>query len=76
MIYRLDSLTESSINPITNQPFDDSWIIWQLTASREYKQMVGSFKGCAYTIKYSRYTMDGKCRFAILLSLTRNKTKI
>ena len=58
MIYRLDNFIENSINPITNEPYDNSWIIWQLTDSREYKEMVGSFNGCAYTIKFSRYT-DG-----------------
>lgn len=58
MIYRLDNFIENSINPITNQPYDDSWAIWMLTYSKEYKMMVGSFNGCAYTIKFSRYT-DG-----------------
>ena len=58
MIYRLDNFIENRINPITNQPYDDSWIVWQLTYSKEYKLMVGSFNGCAYTIKFSRYT-DG-----------------
>ncbi len=56
MIYRLDDFVESNINPITNRSYDDSWIIWQLTDSKEYKQMVGSFNGCAYSIKFSRYT--------------------
>lgn len=58
MIYRLDDFTENSINPITNQPYDDSWVIWVLTDSKEYKMMVGSFNACAYTIKFSRYA-DG-----------------
>lgn len=55
MVYRLDDFFENNINPITNKPYDDSWIIWQLTDSREYKEMVGSFNGCAYTVKVSRY---------------------
>ena len=58
MIYRLDYFTENSINPITNQLYDDSWVIWMLTDSKEYKMMVGSFNGCTYTIKFSRYA-DG-----------------
>ena len=57
-VYRLDNFTENHINPITAKPYDNSWIIWQLTDSEEYKQMVGSFNGCAYTIKFSRYA-DG-----------------
>lgn len=56
LIYRLDDFTENSINPITNKPYDDSWIICMLTDSKEYNQKVGSFNGCAYTIKYSRYS--------------------
>lgn len=58
MIYRLDNFTENGINPITNQPYDDSWIVWQLTDSKEYKMMVGSFNSCAYSIKFSRFS-DG-----------------
>ena len=58
MIYRLDNFIENNINPITNQPYDDDWIIWQLTDSKEYKLMFGSFKGCAYSIKFSRF-VDG-----------------
>lgn len=54
LIYRLDDFTENSINPITNKSYDDSWIICMLTDSKEYNQKVGSFNGCAYTIKYSR----------------------
>ena len=54
MIYRLDNFTENGINPITNKPYDSSWIIWWLTDTDEYKQMVGAFNGCAYTIKFSR----------------------
>lgn len=54
MIYRLDKFTENSINPITNLPYDSSWVIWQLTDSKEYNQLVGSFNGCAYAIKVSR----------------------
>lgn len=56
MIYRLDEFEENSINPITNKPYDESWIICQLTDSNEYNQMVGSFNGCAYSVKYSRYS--------------------
>lgn len=58
MIYRLDDFTENSINPITNHPYDDSWVIWVLTDSKEYKMMVGNFNACAYTIKFSCYA-DG-----------------
>lgn len=58
MIYRLDEFTENSINPITGIPYDASWVIWQLTDSKEYKMTVGSFNGCAYSVKFSRF-FDG-----------------
>lgn len=54
MIYRLDRLAENSINPITGQTYDDSWIILMLTDSPDYQQMCGSNRSCAYTIKISR----------------------
>lgn len=58
MIYRLDELQENSINPITHQPYDHTFVIWQLTDTTAYKQLVGRFNGCAYAIKFSRHT-DG-----------------
>lgn len=54
MIFRLDQLTENSINPITGHAYDASWSILMLTDSFDYEQMCGSSKGCAYTIKISR----------------------
>ena len=54
MIYRVDRLSENSINPITGHEYDNSWLILMLTDSLEYQQMCGSSNGCAYTIKISR----------------------
>lgn len=54
MIYRVDRLSENSINPITGHEYDNSWIILMLTDSPDYQQMSGSSNGCAYTIKVSR----------------------
>lgn len=54
MIYRVDTLDENNINPVTNKPYDDSWIIWRLTDAKNYKLKVGSTNGYAYTIQYSR----------------------
>lgn len=55
MIYRISDLTENSINPVTGQEYDSSWVILALTDSTEYKQMCGCHNGCAYTIKTSRF---------------------
>ena len=54
MLYRLDTLDENSINPITGKGYDGSWIILILTDSEDYQYMCGSSNGCAYTIKVSR----------------------
>ena len=54
MIYRVDRLSENSINPITGHEYDNSWIIFMLTDSLDYQQMCGSSDKCAYTIKTSR----------------------
>lgn len=78
MIYRLDNFIETGINPITNQPYDDSWIIWKLTDSKEYKMMVGSFNSCAYSIKFSRFSDDWEmsvCDF-IQFNTKQNKNMI
>ncbi len=54
MIYRVDRLSENSINPITGHEYDNSWRIFMLTDSPDYQQMCGSGNDCAYTIKTSR----------------------
>ena len=55
MIYRLDKLPEDNSNPITGEKhMDDSWIIFTLTDSLDFRQMCGGCTGCAYTIETSR----------------------
>lgn len=53
MIYRLDTFLEQEINPITGESYDESWIVLILNNSTEYRQLCGSFNGCAYTVKLS-----------------------
>lgn len=55
MIYRMDSLTENRVNPITGDAYDPSWAVFILVDSTDYKMMCGSFNGCAYTLKCSRH---------------------
>lgn len=55
MVYRIDKLTENRINPITGDEYDLSWTVFILTDSTDYQIMCGSFNGCAYTLKCSRY---------------------
>lgn len=54
MLYRVDTLQESSINPITGKEYDPRWIVLMLTDSDDYRFMCGSQNGCAYTVKVSR----------------------
>lgn len=53
MLYRINRFTESPINPITGDKYDDSWAVFMLT-DRGEKQVCGSFNGCAYSIKTNR----------------------
>ncbi len=53
MIYRLDNFVESNINPITNIPYDSSWIVY-IVDNGPYRMMCGSENGCAYTLKISK----------------------
>lgn len=54
MIFRVDELIESRINPITGDAYDNAWIILMLTDSEDYQFMCGSQNGYAYTLKVSR----------------------
>lgn len=58
VIYRTDCFNESGINPFTNNEYDDSWVIFILTDSTDYKQTVGAKSSCAYTVKTSRVLCD------------------
>ncbi len=75
MIYRLDEFIENCTNPITNQPYDSSWVIWQLTDSNDYKMMVGSFNNCAYTVKYSRFFDGWEMSVCDFIEFSRNQNK-
>ncbi len=55
-MYRLDNFIESSINPITSLPYDENWVVFVLTDSKEYNMFVGRINDCAYTVKFSRYS--------------------
>jgi len=58
VVYRIDELTECSINPMTGDEYDSLWIVLILTDREEYQFMCGSENGCAYTIKVSRAKCD------------------
>ena len=53
MIYKLDNFVESNINPITNSPYDNSWIVY-IVDNGPYRMMCGSNNGCAYTLRISK----------------------
>ena len=54
MFYRVDRLSEISVNPISRQAYDNSWVVLMLTDALDYQQICGSINGGAYTIKISR----------------------
>lgn len=53
MIYRLDNFIENEINPITQEKYDDSWVIFILN-NESYQMKCGSENGCAYTLRVSK----------------------
>lgn len=58
MLYRIDILDGTHINPITQQAFDPSWLVIQLTSATNYQMFCGSQNGRAYTLKISRGYAD------------------
>ena len=54
MIYRVDKFTENNINPITNNEYDESWLVLTLSKDIPEPMIVGSNNGSAYTIKISK----------------------
>lgn len=54
MIYILENYNETEINPITNKPFDETWIAFILTDSNDYQINVGRKKDSIYTVKVSK----------------------
>lgn len=53
MIYRLDNFCENSINPITQEKYDESWVVFILN-NEPYQMRCGSENGCAYTLRVSK----------------------
>lgn len=58
MIYRLDDLPETEINPITKQTYDSSWIIFTLTCSINNRIITGIGSKGVYSIRLSRLLND------------------
>ena len=78
MIYRIDNFSENEINPITNAPYDDSWIAYCLTDASDYRMMVGKHNSSVYTAKVSRNYSGWKmpvCDF-LQFQTSRNKNII
>lgn len=77
-MYRVDDFSENEINPLTNEPYDDSWIVYCLTTSDDYEMMVGKNNGTVYTAKVSKNYCGWQmsvCDF-IRFQTTRNKNII
>lgn len=53
MIYRLDNFYENEINPITQEKYDESWVVFILN-NEPYQMKCGSENGCAYTLRVSK----------------------
>lgn len=58
MVYRVDTFEENKINPVTQNEWDDKWIVLIVTNNPVTKMIVGSENGCTYTMKVSKYADD------------------
>lgn len=58
MIYIIDYLAENDINPVTNEKYNNSWIIIKLTHDPFKSVIASSEDGCAYTIRISKYASE------------------
>lgn len=64
MIYRVDTLPENKINPITGQEYDSSWIVFALTSSTDYRAITGGGNEGAYSIQLSK-VLNEEWHFAV-----------
>lgn len=53
MIYRLDNFCENEINPITQEKYDESWVVFILN-NEPYQMKCGSENGSAYALRVSK----------------------
>ncbi len=74
MVYRLDNFEETNINPITNEVWDASWIVFMLN-NESYRMFVGSINGCAYTLKVSKNYCHWKMALGDFLSYNNSIKK-
>jgi hypothetical protein len=75
MIHRIDNFVESNINPITNMPYDDTWIVYCLTDSTDYKTKVGSSIGGVYIVKTSKLHQNWKMSVCDFIEFQKSKEK-
>lgn len=74
MFYRLDNFEETNINPITNEVWDASWIVFMLN-NELYRMFVSSINGCAYTLKVSKKYCHWKMALGDFLSYNNSINK-
>ncbi len=58
MIYRVDCLPDNTMNPVTGQEYDGSWIVFTLTCSADNRVITGMGKEGVYSIRLSRFLND------------------
>lgn len=75
MIYRIDVFVESEINPVTNMPYDDTWIAYCLTDCENYQMIVGRSNGSVYTAKVSKNYSNWKMSVCDFLQFQKSRNK-
>lgn len=54
MIYKVEGFCAEEINPITNEEYNNSWICYCLTSSKDYQMMNGGGLKSIYTLSVSK----------------------
>lgn len=54
MVHLINKFEETPINPVTEQRYDENWIVICLTDDPQYEAICGTRNNCAYTLKISR----------------------
>ena len=77
MLYFADNdfkLTEK--NPFTNEPYNDNWLMYELTDSHDYEFFCGKVNGSIYCIRASKYSSNWQMSLGDFIDFNKEKNII
>lgn len=76
MLYKYtESLEITPTNPITNLPYDDSWVIFILDNSADYKMMCGKIGNSPYVLRCSKKYIDWEMSVCDFIGFSESQNK-